>query len=207
MGGQPMTDVATGWTAAQIITLAAGSSVVAAILTQAAAIFREQSSEVKEGKFAALYVANALETYAEACSTAIYDVKNHESSNGEMGAAHTNIMSLADYPTVNWQALGIGYAESAMNFRTEVDATREAIRFLWDVDFDDAVIDRVLEDSAELGLRAFQMATQLRLTKGLTPRPPVRGFSVEDHLLGCVAERKRIADLAATAMKAAKSEL
>lgn len=178
-----MTEVA--WSAAQIVTLAAGSSVLAAILTQGVAWIREWLGENREGKFAALYIAIALETYAEECSTVIYDTRNYVSSDGNVGERHGNLASIPEYPAVNWQAFGIKPAEEAMNFRTEVGTAREAIKFLWNVDFEDAVVEQVLADSAELGLRAFRMAKQFRTRKGLSPRPHVREFSVETHLETC----------------------
>src|SRR4051812_46005554 len=81
----------SGVSTGQLTVLLLSSSVLAAFLTQGAVWLRDWLAETKNGRFAALYLALALEEYVEACSDLIYDSDNWESSDGEFGQGWVNL--------------------------------------------------------------------------------------------------------------------
>lgn len=167
------------------------SGVLAAIFTQGVAWLREWLGESKEGKFAALYLAIALDAYAEACSTLIYDSENWESSRGNAGRAVGQIDSLPEYPAVNWKALGIVDTEAAMSFRTDVDWARGQLTVMQEANDADDIVEQARMSAAEMGLAAAMLAKQFRFDKKLGA---LRRAFAEEHLReskGRYLERRR----------------
>jgi len=155
------------------------SGVLAAAFTQGIGWLREWSGETKEGKFAALYLAIALEAYADACSTLIYDSHNWDSSSGNAGRAVGQIDSLPDYPEVNWKALGIEDTVAAMSFRSDVDFARSYLTAMHEFDDDDDIVEQTRMSAAEMGLAAAMLAKRFRFDKRL---PALKRASAEEHL-------------------------
>lgn len=152
-----------------IITLVAGSSVLAALVTKGLDLWGDGRKRRVEADFAALYLAIALEDYASKCTGIIADISNHLSSRGEMGESHGNLAPLPEYPeNIDWKAFGIRPATKAMSFRIEVDAARESISSLWDFDEDDAFA-LVSEYAASLGSKALSLAMAFRRSRGIEP--------------------------------------
>lgn len=164
-----MADVATSWTATQIVSLVATSSVLSAGMTVGAAWLRERLGERREGKFAALTIALALERYAEACSDALYDSHNFVSSSGSFGRDLASVDDLPEYPSVNWKALGIDDTEAAMSFRTDVDFEQGRLASMREFVDDDEVLEQARVSVAEVGSAAANLAKRLRSTRGLRP--------------------------------------
>lgn len=174
--------VATGWTTAQIVTLVATSSVVSALLTQGLAWLREWLGETKQAKFAALYIALALEAYARTCATDIGESETYEASSEAAGAPHGNLTELPDFPEVDWRAFGIKQSEQAMGFRVEIDNERAMIRDLWEHEDEDTVVPVVRELAAKLGLKAFAMSENFRKQRGLTLLDQSGEYSTKNFL-------------------------
>jgi hypothetical protein len=164
-----------------IISLVAGSSLLAAIITVGVGVLRDWLKERKDGKFAALYVAHALDNYTKASSSMVYDSKNFESANGQMGERHFNVLDLPVYPDVNWNTLGITYTQEAMLFRAKVQEAQEELRFQLEVagDYHD-VIGMAQHMASLLGIEAAELARKIRKLKWLR-HPPVS--HAEKHLL------------------------
>lgn len=155
------------------------SGVLAAAFTQGIAWLREWWGETKEGKFSALYLAIALEAYADACSTLIYDSHNWDSSSGNVGREVGQIDSLPDYPAVNWKALGIEDTVAAMSFRSDVDSARGSLTNLHEYGDEDDIVEQVRVSAAEIGLAAAMLAKRFRSDKKL---PALRESPAEEHL-------------------------
>jgi hypothetical protein len=163
-----MADPTTAWTAGGIIGLVAGSSVIASVVTLSATWVRDLLGWNAKRKFAALYLAIALEEYARATATLLGESETHYSSDGAAGTAHANIAALPEYPVVDWEAFGIKRAEAAMGFRTDVDSQRSWISGYWEFADEDEVVPEMQERAAKLGLKAFEMAEGFRKDFGLT---------------------------------------
>lgn len=158
------------------------SGVLAALFTQGLAWLREWLGENKQAKFAALYVAIALESYARACATMIGESETYDASDGAAGSAHINLPELPEYPEVDWKAFGIRNAEKAMAFRTKIDADRATFREMWEhLDPEDVVPD-VRERTARHGMTALSMAATFRAAYGLNPLDDFGEFTTEGFL-------------------------
>lgn len=147
------------------------SSASGAILTLLVTWGREHRRTRKAGKFAALFLADALERYARACAEVVQEVRNFDASNGDIGHRHLNIPTLPDYPAIDWSALGVAPAESAMIFRAEVDQLRAELAFLSQVEDGETVEADAVRGALAKGKGALLMAAELRKLKGLKPRP------------------------------------
>lgn len=155
------------------------SGVLAALFTQGIGWLREWWGETKEGKFAALYLAIALEAYADACSTLIYDSHNWDSSSGNAGREVGQIDSLPDYPAVNWKALGIEDTVAAMSFRSDVDFAQGQLTYMHEFSDDDDIVEQARMSAADMGLAAALLAKQFRFDKKL---PALKRAFAEEHL-------------------------
>lgn len=175
------------------VGLVATSTVLAAILTAVVTWVREGLATNKAGNFAALYLSMALETYAADCSSMLWDVHNHDDSHGEHGAPHRNIPKMAPYPEeINWEALGLQYAQPAMQFQIDVENDRANLSGLWDFDDEQAIHDaRVC--AADRGLEALELAGNFRRSRGLKPRKVADdGWSVDANLASRQAEYRKM---------------
>jgi hypothetical protein len=153
-----------------IIALVAGSSVLAALVTQGAGLVRDWYHRRTDGAYAALYLAIALESYANECSTCIGESEDHESSDGNAGSPHGNIPELPDYPpTIEWKPFGIDRTTKAMSFRVEVETTKAMISGHWDFLDEDDVLPMMREEAARLGLKALSLAIEFREAWKIAP--------------------------------------
>ena len=108
-----------------IITLVAGSSVLAALVTQAVAALREGRNRSRDASLSALYLAIAFESYAGDCSSALGESEAYEASNHHAGAAIGNVPDLPEFPSsIEWKPLGIQHTTKAMSFRVEVETAK-----------------------------------------------------------------------------------
>lgn len=177
-----MADPTTAWTVGGIIGLVAGSSVIASVVTLSATWGRDLLGWNAKRKFAALYLAIALEEYARTTATLLGESETHEDSNGAAGTAHSNLAALPDYPDVDWEAFGIKRAEAAMGLRTEVDSQRGWISGYWGFAEAEEVVPEMQERAATLGLKAFVMAEGFRKDFGLTPLDQSDEWSTKNDL-------------------------
>lgn len=146
-----------------IITLVAGSSVLASLVTQGVAAFLEGRKTDKDASFSALYLAIALESYASECSAALGDSENYMASGGHAGAQR-GLPDIPDYPeSIEWKPLGIEHTNEAMSFRVEVETARTMIADYWDVVGDeDDLVPMIREETARLGKKALELAIRFR---------------------------------------------
>jgi hypothetical protein len=154
----------TEFTTAGIITLVAGSSVLAAFVTQGVSWLRDYLNRSQEEAFARLYIVAALEAYASVAARAISDSEIYEVSNGEAGTHWHNIPDFPPYPDmIDWKALGTKLTKLALAFPVDIEAAQALIAFEWDVVNDhELVLPTVREKTARAGARALQLAAKLQ---------------------------------------------
>ena len=146
-----------------LVALVAGSSVLAAVVTQGASWIRDWVKQIKDGSYAALYLAIALESYASECASCIGESENYDSSGGHAGNIHGNIPDLPAYPdSVEWKPLGIARTAEAMSFRVEIETIKAMITDHWDYLDEDDVVPMVREEAARLGSKALELAIDFR---------------------------------------------
>jgi hypothetical protein len=148
-----------------LVALVGSSSVIAAIITQALgwllSLHNRRQAEIKEKKFAALYLSITLESYARACAVLIGESELHDSSGGADGRDHDVVLALPDYSAaVDWKALGINMTTRVMDFRVRVESATAWIPS--PNDDEDDFAQRVREESASLGVTALTLANELR---------------------------------------------
>lgn len=167
-----------------IVALVAGSSVLAAALTQGVAALRDRLKTRKDAAFSALYLALALESYASSCASALGESDTYEASGGAAGAPHGNLPDLPDFPgTIDWKPLGIGHTTKALSFRVEVESAKAMIRDLWDVTGDeDYSITTMREEAARLGLKALTLAASFRSSWKIAPVDESGEWTVRGYL-------------------------
>jgi hypothetical protein len=166
-----------------IVTLVAGSSVLAAIVNQSIGALRDMWKSKREAAFSALYVALALEEYANVCSTLISESETYDSSDGHAGSAHGNIAELPEYPsTVEWKQFGIGSTTKVLSYRVEVHEKRSMIRDMWEFQDEDDVVPVVREEAARLGRKALTLAGELRAGWQIAPAAYTSEWNVKTHL-------------------------
>jgi hypothetical protein len=152
----------------EIALVAVTSSAFGAIVTLIVTGWREGRRKKEAGKFAALFLADALEKYARTCAELLEDVRNFHGSNGQIGERHVNVPELPPYPSIDWNALGLKDAEWAMAFRAGVEETRAELAFLWQVDDDDSVEGDAERHAGAKGRQALTFAADLRKRRCLT---------------------------------------
>lgn len=195
-----MPDPTTTFTTASVIGIAAGSSVLAAFVTQGLTMLRDRFTTRRDGTFSALYLAAQLESYASLSATYIGDNETHDGSDGHAGTAHGNVPDLSPYnQEIDWKALKIAVTDAALSFRVEVESTQAMITDAWDIVGDeDFVLPTVYEETARLGQKALQMATALRAKWKIPPVTyPNKNWNVRDHLaerLAHYVEQRRKTD-------------
>ncbi len=171
------------FTTIELLTVVAGSSVVAALVTQGVSIVRDWRKEKRDGKFSALYLAIALEAYAEECATLIMDSENYRNSGGHAGTPHGNIEGIPDYPdAIEWKAFGIKDTTRAMSFRVEVDTRKNHIKDYWEYGDEDDILPLVREEAARLGSKALELAKSFRKSWVIDPVNYRGEWNVSDYL-------------------------
>jgi hypothetical protein len=173
-----MPDVSSGF---GLIGLVAGSSVIAAVVTQSVGWARDKLESNDDADFAAIHLAHALEEYAAKCSEMISESEAYDDDR-ERGAAHVNVPKLADYPVAaDLKTLGKRYRLPALNFRVKVDAYRAQLSALWEFDDDETIrLARVI--AADVGLDGLKLANRFRDARGLGDRFELENWTIEGHL-------------------------
>lgn len=154
-----------------IVALVAGSSVLAAFVTQGVAALRDRLKTRKDAGFSALYLALALEYYGAACASALGESDTYEASGGAAGAAHGNVPDMPDFPdSIEWKPLGLDHTTRALSFHVEIESAKAMIRDAWDVTNDeDYSITMMREEAARLGLKALDLAASFRSSWRIEP--------------------------------------
>ncbi|WP_436063723.1 MULTISPECIES: hypothetical protein [unclassified Phenylobacterium] len=155
---------------------------LAAIFTQGLGWLRDFWRERRDGKFAALYIATALEAYARTCATLVSESETYDRSDQNAGKPHGNIVDMPEYPDVEWKAFGIKDSEKAMAFRTKIDSDRSMFTGLWEHLDEDDIVPEVREKAAQHGLTALGMASTLRAKHNLLPLDDFGEFTTEGYL-------------------------
>ncbi|MGB3469760.1 MAG: hypothetical protein WBA51_02935 [Erythrobacter sp.] len=161
----------TALTSLQIASLVAGSSVLAAVVTQGVSWFRDHLKSKGNSDFAKVYLIAALEGYAAEASNSISDSENYEASDGATGRPVSNIPTLDAFTDkIEWRALGADTTKQMLRFQVDIEEVRASISFEWDVIGDeDFILPTVREKTALVGLRALQLAATLQGTPEVAP--------------------------------------
>lgn len=157
---------------ASTIGLVAGSSVLAAVLTQGSSAVRDWLKRRRDASFSALFVALNLEAFARACSAAISESHTFEASEGSAGSARGSVPEKASFAEeVDWDVIGIDLTTSCLSLAVEIDTANEEIADCFEWVDEDAGIFAMRSASARLGCHAYDLAATLRKQFGVEPLP------------------------------------
>lgn len=177
------------------IGLVAGSSVLAAALTQGSSVVRDWLKRRRDAAFSALYAALTLEEYARQCSGYVSDSETYDASHHAAGAPRG---SLPDKPvfaeTIDWNALGVETTTDCLSLLVEIDMADQKIAAEFEFGDDDSGVAEMRRAAVDIALRAFALACSLRLAH----RVKALKLDAEWNFTIYLEERKqRYADLAA----------
>ena len=145
------------------------SSVMAAGVTVGVTWLRDHLKNDKEAKFAALYLAIALEAYAEMLSDMVSNAETHIDSRGASGKEPEGIPDIPEYPDVDWRAFGIEGTQMALAFLNAINLVQGKITHEREFNPEEADYQiRVL--GTHLGVTAIEMAEDFRRRRGLRLR-------------------------------------
>lgn len=166
------------------IGLVATSSVLAAALTQVFAIARDWWTKGTSAKFGALYLAVALEAYADECSALLSDSEAYSASHHQAGRWRGQLPELHPCPDdVEWKALGLRLTTAALAFRVAIATARSKVADAFDYGDENDGVQAAREVAASLGLKAVALASDLRRSHGVDPREnDDPNWNVETHL-------------------------
>ncbi len=162
-------------TLANVITLAATTGVVSAVLTQILTGGREwwgaRARKKAHASYHALRLAVLLEGYAHDCVTFIDDNANAEHPpDQEFPVWNVELPTLPLYPDdpEGWKAIDLRLAARALNLRNRIDESQGFIKSTIEFTMDD--LEHTLHEHAGgRGLEAWEIAVALRRRHGLDP--------------------------------------
>lgn len=171
------------FTTASIIALVAGSSVLAAIVTQCVTWIRDWRKNKIDGSFAALYLAIALEAYASQCASALGESETYDASEGHGGRPHGNVPDMPDFPeSIEWKPFGITDTTKAMSHRVEIGSTQAMVKDCWEFDEPEDVVPIIQLEMARLGRKALDLAVEFRSTWKIVPVDYTGEWNVSTYL-------------------------
>lgn len=161
IGSAAMPDTST-------IALVAGSSVIAAALTQGTSVVRDWLKRRRDAAYSALYAALTLEEYARQCSSYVSDSETYEASSHAAGAPRAR---LPDKPvfadSIDWNALGVETTTDCLSLLVEIDMADQKIAAEFEYVDDDAGVAEMRRSTVDIGLRAYALAASLRKARGV----------------------------------------
>lgn len=171
----------------QFLSTVVTSALVATIAGAAINAWLENRKSKHAARFDALSAAVSLEGYAITCAN---ELSNHElamSSGGHAGSSIGNVPELPQLSVVAGflKPKRAEVADRLMTFPQEVRQASQLAGFMWDVTADEDVVrEAAATQSAKMGLRALELAKDLRKVFRLPPRQVLVGkFNVEKVLL------------------------
>lgn len=158
----------------QILSLVAGSSVIAALLTQFLSAAQERFRRGRAASFLAIKIATLLETFSEKCMSVIGDFDTYRQSSGSAGGQTTKLPNVDPFPedADGWRALPQRLTAKVLSFPNHIRAAQESISFSWSVAGDEAAWSECHEECAKLGTSAWEIASELRIEFGFPPFNP-----------------------------------
>lgn len=181
-----------------ILKLALGSGVIAAIVNQGITWFMGWKKESQANKrlriYSALRIATLLEAFAINCRKGVADAAVFSETNGDGGIVRSQMPELEKYPQdVEWKIIDSKLCASVLSIPNEVNLCQMTIdHWLDEGQFDDHsgafdehqrfMIGTYIRETAKCGLRAWEMAKEIRKKYKLPTFDPkeISGHEMED---------------------------
>ncbi|MBV8754914.1 MAG: hypothetical protein JO328_18825 [Hyphomicrobiales bacterium] len=188
-----------------LLTLAATTGVVTALLNQGVGALREWWSSSKKNtanaRYLSLRIAVLLERYADTCYNVAAKIDLYQSSRGHDGDQITKVPEVPDYPVDDdgWKLIAPDLLGRSLSFPNKVIASQKVVDAvpIWG-DLDD-LVQQCMEETLDRGLEAWNLAGDLRKRYRFEPQSHVYDYA--DHLRelkdAVSARRKRQEEMSA----------
>lgn len=160
------------WTT--LFLFAGTSGLLSALVSHAFSRWNEWRSRHDNAAYLAIRIATALETFADDCMSVIGNFDTYRQSKGSAGKPTTKLPAIPNYPedADGWRSLPTFLTAKILAFPNHVRAGQESISFTWSVADDEAAWNDCEQESAKLGLAAWELANELRLKFSFPPFEP-----------------------------------
>jgi len=146
----------------------ASSGAVAAAINQGIQYWRDRKSQKEVAKLSALHLASVLEKFRDACSDRLAEKKGFRESDGHEGTDWGTFPELPVYPAeIDWKRIGIIYAETCFDYRSDLNSIQSSILQHYDYDPPDGGDKILIRELVNKGLTAHSLANELRQKFGL----------------------------------------
>jgi hypothetical protein len=153
---------------ASTIGLIAGSSVVAATLTQSITVVRDWFKRKRDAGYSALYAALALEDYARECSIYVSDSELWSASEGFAGQPRGRLPAKPSYRTeIDWNSIGVKETTKCLSLLVEIEMADQKIASTLEFGDDEDGIAEMRWATVNMGIKAFKLAKRLRSLFGV----------------------------------------
>jgi len=153
---------------AQVVVFAGTSGILSALVVHGLGLLDQRRKRGRDAGYLAIRIATSLEAFAHDCLVVLREFDVHRQSGGHAGSQTTSIPSLNDFPSDHegWRALPTKLVGEVLSLQNHRMAGQDRIAFDWSVAGDDAAWDDCKEECAKLGLKAWQIAAELRKRYG-----------------------------------------
>lgn len=167
----------------ETVVIGVASAVIGAGLNQAWTTYREWRKHRDNGRFTAMMLAYALESFASKCADARATYESYCSSGGASGEPDAQIPILPEFPDkMNWRSLGMERAAEVVTFRARVENARGYLSAMWEQADAGSGWPEVAAQAVELGVAALGLAGGLRKDFKLSPPPALPGWDIGKYL-------------------------
>lgn len=150
---------------------------VGAVLTQLAIFVRDWLNKREEGRFTALTLALALESYAIECAGPYFDLANYVRSKYATPEPSGSLPALPEFSDkTNWRSIGVTAASDILGYRVKVNTAHGSIANTRQYDGQQGAWGEASESGIELGALALRIATGLRKKFRLGVMPKSENF-------------------------------
>ena len=157
----------------EVLKLALGTGLVAAVATQGIAWLVDRSKSNRAAEAEATYLAArlvvAFEHFAIECAEQIADNDMFRQSEGHAGRSHGTLPELSEFPLeANWTTLEPALLSRSLSLPNEILLGNSMIAFWSDVDPDPSLVRSACDAQAGTsGYRSWRLAEDLRSRYGL----------------------------------------
>jgi hypothetical protein len=174
-----MPDIAGAFTWGDVLKLALTTGIVTSAMSLGVGWLqesrREKAKTERDARYLALRLAVIFEKFAIYCADVIYDNGLADTSGGHAGTQHTRLPDLEGFPDdADWKALDGTLAGRALTFRVELLLSGKMLAELWVFSDPDEIAVECNEQAGLHGMRAWEIAHDLRARYLLSPFDPAK---------------------------------
>lgn len=166
------------------------SGLTGAGLNQVWTEVRARLSERKDAGVTAILLAEELDAYVDLCAARRQDIKNSDSSGGEMGRAWRTIPDPPAFSDkTNWRALGLDLTQKVLRIRAVVLSRNRELEAIYDLVDSENAVEAASRCCVQTGCEASELARLLRSRHNVNLAPDIGDqWNAADYLAAEWAE-------------------